>query len=60
MAEKKLLELQFERVEGISSKTNKEYAFNSYYVLVNGIRLNLIPKDTTVSQVLDQYYREEE
>lgn len=52
----KALELQMEVVKGISQKTGQEYEFNTYYVEVNGIKLQLKPSDNTVKQVLDQTY----
>ena len=55
---KPLLILQVEEVTGTSSKTNKPYAFNKYFVLVNGIELQMTPSDRTVQQVLEQYHAE--
>jgi len=54
----KALELKVEVIKGVSQKTEKEYEFNSYFVEVNGIKLQLKPVDNTVSQVLSQYYKE--
>jgi hypothetical protein len=60
MAKKEALVLHVETIEGISTKTDKAYKFNSYYVFVNGIKLQLKPVDNTVAQVLEQYHNTEE
>ena len=51
--------LNQEKIEGVSSKDNKPYSFEAYYVVVNGIQLRLKPSDETVKQVLKQYYEKE-
>jgi predicted RNA-binding protein with TRAM domain len=51
---KKDLILQVKEITG--SKDGRDYSFEGYYVIVNGIELSLKPADNTVKQVLKNYY----
>ena len=51
---KKDLVLQVKEISG--SKDGRDYSFEGYFVVVNGIELSLKPADKTVKQVLKNYY----
>lgn len=52
----KELVLQVKEISG--SKDGREYSFEGYYVVINGIELSLKPADNTVKQVLKNYFEE--